>query len=65
MNIFDFDKTIYFILISSFIICVVVMFSTEIKRSVWNTKTTKRVSIETANKNGMSMLFTGMRHFKH
>ena len=22
-------------------------------------------SIETANKNGMSMLFTGMRHFKH
>ena len=44
-----FDKTIYFILICSFIICVVVMFSTEIKRSVWNTKTTKRVSIETAN----------------
>ena len=22
-------------------------------------------SIETANQNGMSMLFTGMRHFKH
>ncbi len=44
-----FDKTIYFILLCSFIICVVVMFSTEIKRSVWNTKSSKRVSIETAN----------------
>ncbi|MBO5852053.1 MAG: diadenylate cyclase [Clostridia bacterium] len=45
----DFDQTMYVILLCSFIICVVVMFSTEIKRSVWNTKSTKRVSIETAN----------------
>ncbi len=45
----DFNQTMYVILLCSFIICVVVMFSTEIKRSVWNTKTSKRVSIETAN----------------
>ncbi|MBR5439598.1 MAG: diadenylate cyclase [Clostridia bacterium] len=45
----DFDQNIYILLLCSFVICVVVMFSTEIKRSVWNTKTSKRVSIETAN----------------
>lgn len=45
----EFDKTVYILLLCSFIICVVVMFSTEIKRSVWNTKASKRVSIETAN----------------
>lgn len=40
---------IYALLILSFIICVVVMFSTEIKRSVWNTKATKTISSEAAN----------------
>ncbi len=40
---------IYALLIISFIICVVVMFSTEIKRSVWNTKTSKTISSEAAN----------------
>lgn len=45
----DFDQTIYIIMLLAFIICVVVMFSTEIKRGVWNTKSSKRVSLETAN----------------
>lgn len=40
---------IYALLIVSFIICVVVMFSTEIKRNVWNTKSSKVISSETAN----------------
>ncbi len=40
---------IYVMLILAFVICVVVMFSTEIKRSVWNTKNTKIISSEMAN----------------
>ncbi len=40
---------IYVLLIVAFVICVVVMFSTEIKRGVWNTKNTKKISSEMAN----------------
>ncbi len=40
---------LYALLVISFIICVVVMFSTEIKRNVWNTKNTKIISSEMAN----------------
>lgn len=40
---------VYVLLVVAFIICVVVMFSTEIKRSVWNTKSTKMISSEAAN----------------
>ena len=47
--LFDVSRVIYMLLILSFIICVVVMFATEIKRSVWNTKSTKTISSETAN----------------
>ena len=47
--LFNSSIIIYLLLILSFVICVVVMFATEIKRSVWNTKSTKTISSETAN----------------
>ncbi|MBO5926208.1 MAG: DNA integrity scanning protein DisA nucleotide-binding domain protein, partial [Clostridia bacterium] len=43
------EAVIYVILLVAFVICVIMMFSTEIKRSVWNTKTSKAISSETAN----------------
>lgn len=40
---------IYALLIVAFIVCVIVMFSTEIKRSVWDSKSGKTISSEAAN----------------
>lgn len=40
---------IYALLIVAFIVCVIVMFSTEIKRSVWDSKSSKTISSEAAN----------------
>ncbi len=39
----------YMILLLSFVVCIIVMFSTEIKRSVWNRKNTKIVTGDVAN----------------
>ena len=39
----------YLILLLAFIVCIIVMFSTEIKRSVWNRKNPKKVSVDVAN----------------
>ncbi len=39
----------YIILLVAFIISIIVMFSTEIKRSVWNRKNPKKVSVDVAN----------------
>lgn len=43
------NEIIYVLFMLAFVICVVVMFSTEIKRSVWNTGSSKLVSLEVAN----------------
>ena len=43
------NEIIYILFMLAFVICVVVMFSTEIKRSVWNTGSSKLVSLEVAN----------------
>ncbi|MBO5889216.1 MAG: diadenylate cyclase [Clostridia bacterium] len=40
---------LYALLVVAFVICIIVMFSTEIKRNVWNTRSTKIISSETAN----------------
>ena len=43
------SKVIFVILIVAFVICIVAIFSVEIKRSVWNTKSSKAVSPSVAS----------------
>ena len=40
---------IYFTLVSAFVICIVLLFATEIKRSVWNVKINKHQGRDVSN----------------
>ncbi len=42
----DLDQNAYLLLLIAFILAIIVMFSTEIKRSVWSTKAIKKVSTD-------------------
>ncbi len=45
-NVMDIDQNGYILLLTAFVMCVIVMFSTEIKRSIWNTKPIKKVATD-------------------